>query len=142
MDELYLVKRYKLKTGDRLVRSKGILSKHHGIFAAYENGVAWIAENQSGKGVQYVQLSEFLLNDPDTLERIEKFNGTEHQRASIVPRINNLLGTSYDLINFNCEHFAEYVQNGKAKSRQVTNTFIGLGLVALGVAIFSTNRYK
>lgn len=136
MDQHYLVNYYGLKCGDRLVRGKGVLSKHHGIYVGYHNCVPMVAENQNGKGVQYVSLFEFLLWGAASLERIEPFKGSEEARRNVIPRINKLVGTQYDLINFNCEHFAELIQNGKASSKQVNNALWGLGIIAvLGIMI-------
>jgi hypothetical protein len=122
-----------LQLGDRLVRDKGVFSKHHGIYVGVHNNIPLVAECQAQKGVQYVALCDFLLRDGNFLKRIEKFSGTEYARTQIIPRINQLLGTQYDLINFNCEHFAELIQTGTAKSKQVSNTVAGIGL---GVLIF------
>jgi hypothetical protein len=52
MDQHYLVNYYSLQCGDRLIRGKGIFSKHHGIYVGYHNGIPMVAENQNGKGVQ------------------------------------------------------------------------------------------
>jgi len=76
------------------------------------------------------------LGDIATLERVEKFTGSDYARNQIIAKINSLLGTQYDLVNFNCEHFAELIQNGSVKSKQVGNVFLGLlaiALVAVGV---------
>lgn len=131
-----LIAKYRLRLGDRLVRHKGVFSKHHGIYIGIHNGVALVAENQLGEGVQYISLSEFLLNEPSNLCRVERFKGTEYARQNIIPRINSLIGTQYDLINFNCEHFSELIQKGKAESKQVQNAFATgiLGLFILAIA--------
>ena len=129
MNEFYFVSNYGLKIGDRVVREKGIFSKHHGIYAGFHNGRALVAENQSGRGVQYISLSEFLLGNANNLTRIERFKGSEFERQNIIPRINALIGKPYDLVNFNCEHFAELIQTGNIQSRQVRN--------AVGVTVFA-----
>jgi hypothetical protein len=145
MDQHYLVNYYSLQCGDRLVRGKGIFSKHHGIYVGYLNGIPTVAENQNGKGVQYVSLAEFLGST--NIERIQRFAGTEEARRNIIPRINNLLGTEYDLINFNCEHFAEWVQTGKSKSKQMnvvwTVLIILFVITGIGaVAAIASNRKR
>lgn len=129
MNEFYFVNYYNLKIGDRVVREKGIVSKHHGIYAGIDNGRAWVAENQRGNGVQYITLSEFLLGNENTLTRIERFKQSEYERQNVISRINALLGKPYDLVNFNCEHFAELIQTGNIQSRQVRN--------AVGVTVFA-----
>lgn len=140
MNELYFVNKYGLLIGDRLVRNKFIFSKHHGIFVGWHNNNYWVAENQNGKGVQYVTLSEFLINNPNSIDRVERFKGNEYQRNNIINRINKLIGTEYDLINFNCEHFAEYVQNGASKSYQVGNALVAVCVIAIGYSFISRNK--
>ena len=134
MNQFDIVNYYNLKLGDRLIREKGIFSKHHGIFVGIHNGLPFVAENNVNSGVQYVTLADFLLNRINNLSRIERFKGTEQARKNIIPRINNLLGTRYGLVNFNCEHFAELIQNGKPKSKQLTNALLGF---AIGYVVIS-----
>ena len=136
MDQISFANAYYLQTGDRLIRSKGgIFSKHHGIYVGIHNNVPMVAENQANIGVHYVSLSQFL--NGEELVRIERFKGSEFARNQIITRINSLLGTQYDLIKFNCEHFAELIQNGKSQSSQV-KTAVGVGFFALvAIAIFS-----
>jgi len=129
MNQLYTPNYYGLHLGDRIVREKGILSKHHGIYVGIHNGTPLVAENQSGRGVQYISLSKFLLGNSSNLTRIEKFNGTEEARRNIIPRINELVGTQYDSINFNCEHFVELIYTGRPSSKQVNTALFGLGLL-------------
>lgn len=132
MNQLFFTQQYNLKTGDRLIRAKGPLSTHHGIYVGIYNGLPMVAENQIGHGVRYVSLETFMSGNP--LREIRRFSGTQEQRQAIIPRINRLLGKSYDLLNFNCEHFAELIQNNRTHSRQVNNALMG---VALLVALFS-----
>lgn len=139
MDQIYTVNQYGLQLGDRLVREKGVFSKHHGIFVGIHNGIPLVAENQSGQGVQYISLYQFLLGNTSNLTRIERFGGSEEARKNIIPRINKLIGTHYDLINFNCEHFAELIQHGRPISRQVNTTLFGLGLLAILGIIAAAN---
>jgi hypothetical protein len=109
-----------LKIGDLIIREKGPFSTHFMVYIGMENGNHIVAENQNGFGVRYVNLVEGL-ND-NSIKRFEKFGGTENERDFVIPRINNLLGKDYDLIAFNCEHFARLISNGKTESRQVKLT--------------------
>jgi hypothetical protein len=134
MNQSYIAKQYRLQIGDRLIREKGIFSKHHGIYVGIHNRVPMVAENQNGCGVQYVTLNQFLLGNVSNLARIERFKGTEKAKSNIILRINKLIGRRYDLINFNCEHFAELIQTGKSASKQVNNALLGIGtLVVIGL---------
>ena len=131
-----------LATGDRLITEKGPLSKHHAIFVQIPGQVPLVAENQAGRGVQYITLEEFIQRAGAGKILIQKFEGSELEREGIVPRINALLGTQYNLINFNCEHFANLVQNGVASSAQVAVTIVGALIVGIGLLAFGGGRRR
>jgi hypothetical protein len=123
-----------LQIGDRLIRPKGRI-KHHGIYIGIIDGVHTVAENQRGHGVQLISYDQFMNESLGVIVRIQKFNGSETDRTNVIPRIYALLGMNYNLFFFNCEHFAELIQHGKAVSMQVGTVVIGvivlLGFVAL-----------
>jgi hypothetical protein len=122
-----------LKTGDLIVRVKGIFSTHYMVYIGVENGSILVAENQNGFGVRYVTLKEALKGN--AILRFEKFGGTELDRMFVVSKINGILGKAYDLVAFNCEHFARMISHGKPKSKQVEITsnlaiITGTGLIS------------
>ena len=127
---------HNLRVGDRLVRGKGVFSKHHGIYVGVHYGQHYVAENNTPHGVRYVTLVQFL--NGYMLERTERFEGNEYQRGQIIPFINGKLGTNYDLLTYNCEHFANHVRTGEPKSYQVQNG-VGLGLLAAAIWFGSRN---
>ena len=106
-----------LRTGDLIVRQKGPASTHFIIYIGYIKGILTVAENQSGIGVRYTPHQQALAGN--SIKRFERFGGTEAQRQLVIPKINGLLGKAYDLIVFNCEHFARWIANGKPESKQV-----------------------
>jgi hypothetical protein len=106
-----------LKIGDLIVRQKGLFSTHFMVYVGIHNGVRMVAENQSGIGVRFTSLANALAGN--VIKRFEKFGGTDSQRNLVIPKIKNLLGTSYDLVVFNCEHFARWISTGKIESKQV-----------------------
>jgi Lecithin retinol acyltransferase len=140
MNQNYFAHRHGLEIGDRLVRAKGVITAHHGIFIGHNGfGIPLVAENQRGYGVQIVSLETFMKHDESLLWRIERFPGSAAERRQVVPRIKALLGKEYDLINFNCEHLAELVQYGKSKSNQVTNGFLAAIVGAFIVGAIVSN---
>ena len=62
---------------------------------------------------------------------VRRFSGSYFQRNQAINRAYLKMGERYSLINFNCEHFANWVQFGKIESSQVTT-----GFVILASAIF------
>lgn len=125
-----------LKIGDLIVRQKGPFSTHYLVWIGWHNGIQVVAENQSGIGVRYVSLQEALAGNP--IKRFEPFGGTEYQRHLVVGKINSMLGKKYDLVVFNCEHFARWISTGKIESKQVkiaSNIF----LIAGGLMLTNKN---
>jgi hypothetical protein len=108
---------HSLKIGDLIVRQKGPFSTHFIVYVGIHNGIQMVAENQNGIGVRFISLTDALAGN--VIKRFENFGGTEEQRALVIPRIKELLGTSYNLVVFNCEHFARWISNGKIESKQV-----------------------
>jgi hypothetical protein len=140
MNSWLLIQQNNLRTGDRLITEKGPLSRHHAIFVQVPGDVPVVAENQAGKGVQYITLEEFLLRTGPGKIWIQKLGGAETDRDSIVLRINALVGTPYNLVNFNCEHFANLIQTGAAVSKQVATAVAGAVLIGIGLLVFGGNR--
>jgi hypothetical protein len=95
-----------------------------------------VAENQNSIGVRYATLEEALAGN--SVIRYEQFGGTDSQRSLVIPRINQMIGTSYDLMAFNCEHFARFIASGKMESIQVKT---GSSLaIAGGVALLAVKN--
>ena len=117
-----------LGVGDRIVRRKAFGTKHHGIYVGLEAGRAVVAENQWGFGVRQVSLLEFLRNDYRNLYRIEPLPAG--QQTDVHRIIKCFLGKPYNLVTFNCEHFAHLVQYGRARSSQARNAWILVSLFA------------
>lgn len=126
-----------LKIGDLIVRAKGIFSTHYMVYIGIQNGNILVAENQNGFGVRYVTLNEALKGN--AILRFEKFGGTEYERRFVVSKINGMLGRAYDLVAFNCEHFARMISHGKPKSKQVETTS-NLAIIAGTGLISSKNK--
>lgn len=132
---------YNLKIGDLIVRQKGPFSTHFMVYVGIQNGIPMVAENQNDVGVRFNSLKNALAGN--VIKRFEKFGGTEAQRSLVIPRIKNLLGKSYDLIIFNCEHFARYIASGNAESKQVDNIAkIAIGSGSLLLLASSNNAFK
>lgn len=131
MNKMPFIRKNNLQTGDRLVVLKAPGINHHGIFVNDGMGRGLVAENRPQMGVQYSTSRDFLHRAIGARIDIQAFAGSEADRAKIIPRIDALLGTGYDLLRFNCEHFANEIQQGKATSYQIGGwmaalTFLGI----------------
>ena len=132
-----------LQPGDRIAIPKSNLRlvQHHAIcIGADEYGDEWIAENKVGRGVQIVSADEFF-SDINEITRIEPFNGTDEQRNNAIQYALALEGTDYNLLEFNCEHYANVVQHQQKVSNQVkTGILLGIVSVIVGLIISSNNK--
>ncbi len=82
-----------------------------------------------GGGVELISLAKFSDGCPVFIH--QKAEGDRFQRQQIAKRALDLIGTQYDLINFNCEHLANFAQKGKAESPQLRGATL-LALFAIG----------
>jgi hypothetical protein len=112
------------------------MHEHYGIFCGIHNDLPIVAETQHFNGVQYISLEEFLLWGVEKIERVNTFPGTQNERKCVMPKINELLGTSYNMANFNKDHFTRSIEVEETSGDQITKTVVGLGLLAIiGLAL-------
>jgi hypothetical protein len=130
-------RRYGLQPADRIKESifQTGLTKHHSIYLGIDQyGQEWIAENHKLLGVRLLKANDYFK--PKDTYSVVPFEGSYSQRIAAVKRALVVLGNPYDLILYNCEHYASYVQTGKAESKQVNNallaaiTLLFIGIVA------------
>jgi len=124
-----------LRIGDLIVREKGPFSTHYIVWIGWRNGVRIVAENHSRQGVRYTSLEEALGGQ--SIRRFEKFGGNEFERRLVTLRINKMLGRSYDLVVFNCEHFARWISTGQFVSKQVK---VAINIMLVFGALMLTNK--
>lgn len=125
-----------LQPADRLVIPKSGLNmvQHHAIYLGKDNnGNRIYIENAVGRGVQVVN-EAYLFRDGYEITRVELFTGNQYQRNSAIQLAMQLIGKPYNLLNFNCEHYANTVQHRKSYSNQVS-IGLGLGLFAFVLGI-------
>lgn len=122
---------YQLEQADVLVVPKSGISliKHMIIYAgvdAQQNH--WYLENNPQFGVRWIPGDYVDQTYPSP--QVRRFNGTATQRSQAIERGKFLLGKPYHLTQFNCEHYANYIQTGALFSPQSNN---GIGIAALGL---------
>lgn len=79
---------------------------------------------------------QVILNHPEDYTRkarpIFLHERTEPERQQeVADRALRMLGTPFDLIRFNCQHFASYAQHGVATSHRVKSAAFSIGVVVL-----------
>lgn len=129
-----------LKKGDVVIARRNMLGilDHYIVYLGVDDwGQHQFIANLAPE-VRYLSEEEieFLLKDY-TPYRIRRFEGSDWERFQAEDRAIGQLGKQYDLIDQNCEHFANYVQKGKAYSQQTKNAknaalgIAGLALLAV-----------
>lgn len=120
-----------LFAGDVILAKKrkglGRILNHYIVYVGNNTFVGNLSDGV--KELHYNELINLLQDYEPT--GVRRFSGSYFQRNQAINRAYSKLGESYNLINFNCEHFANWVQFGKIESSQVTT-----GFVILASAIF------
>lgn len=129
---MLFAKKYDLRPADQIITplfATG-LTKHYSIYLGVDqNGIEWISESLPPGGVQLVNATDFSSRNKKI--QVVAFNGKEQDREIAVARAYSDLGKPYNLIGYNCEHHASFVQTGVATSKQVGAIIIGLIVVGL-----------
>jgi hypothetical protein len=131
------MEQYTLKPGDQLIEAVFAtgLTKHFAVYLGMlSDGREWFAENHHLAGGVKLLTRQRYFNAGRHVIRIDRFIGSEMEQNAAINRALKLAGKSYNLLNYNCEHFANEVTQGFPQSRQVTNFFGGLllfGIISL-----------
>jgi hypothetical protein len=92
-------------------------------YVVYVGNETFIGNLEDGvKILPKPELSKLLIDYEPV--NIKPFEGTNYQRNQAVHIAYDRLGQKYNLLSFNCEHFANWVQKGKEDSVQVTIAFL------------------
>jgi hypothetical protein len=124
-----------LDPGDRIVVpiTQFGMAQHHAIYFGQINGVDFFIENKIGFGVRLITANQFFIEN-QVITRIEKFLGDRFDRAVAIQKAQKMIGNQYDLLTFNCEHFANEIQRSISTSPQV-KVGIALGILSLFLLI-------
>lgn len=91
-----------------------------------------VVHNEKGGRVVFAYFHDFA--DGRDVEVAQRAARSWEEREAIVRRAISLLGRRYDLVNFNCEHFANYAIAGVLRSETIAAlvalAFVGIGLWA------------
>src|SRR5258706_3977744 len=122
-----------LEEADAIIAKKRGLGvfDHFIIYMGQKYNQHLFIANDANGGVKWFSESEIiaLVKDFDPV-KVRKFKGNYYQRQNAIDRAKEEIGKSYSLIDFNCEHLANYVQYGVRESKQVQNWKAGLGIAA------------
>jgi hypothetical protein len=132
-------KQIHLMIGDIVSRRKRGLEPfiiHYGIVVGFtSSGQLILIENTKNYGVRQTTLDEFIL---DAIDFKIVSSTPIHRRNQMIQTAKSYLGHPYSLTSFNCEHFVNFVKEGKPYSKQIQSAGKIIGL-ALAVFIFTRN---
>lgn len=143
MANLVFASTLNLQPADVLVIPKALGTVEHYVvyLGINESGQEVYIENAPDGGVQILSIYQFLeQNQGCRVSRFRKFSGNAIERNEAVKRAISLVSTKYKLFNFNCESFANYVQNGVPFSKQVNN--FGKFVAAASLLYTGREMYK
>src|SRR5262245_34720371 len=119
-----------LQVGDKLGVPGFPGTRHYGIYVGTTQGfLRGVVHNAKGLGVVLTELDAFTVGQAVAVET-RVVGGWPAQRL-VAERALSLVGRSYDLVNFNCEHAATWAQSGRATSPQVGGLVAAMVLVSL-----------
>jgi hypothetical protein len=107
--------------------------EHEAIYIGLILGFAgyWVIENHKEKGVQYSLFEDYASGQPVRL--VARSARTRAEQEAIIQRAEQMIGTPYHAVFFNCEHLANFAQTGTASSPQLQRYMAG---ALLGVMVF------
>ncbi|HEX9223255.1 MAG TPA: lecithin retinol acyltransferase family protein [Candidatus Acidoferrales bacterium] len=125
--------------GDKIQRPGPLGTWHVGIYLGRDYlGCEGVIHNDKGGYMKEDLLSAFAAGFQVSVAQRAARTWWEQQR--IVARARSLLGQKFDLINFNCEHFANYAETGVAHSPQLRFAVGAATLFALIIVVFSRGK--
>lgn len=134
---IQLIQEHSLRPADVLVVGrKGGLVEHYLVYMGWYYGHGHLFMANLEQGVNWLSMDYLESRSHEfNFKRLRRFQGAENQRQLALDRAASREGESYSLVRFNCEHFANFTQYGKASSKQVQA--VGGVLAVAGALLFA-----
>lgn len=129
-----------MRPADRVIVPKSGLRlvQHHALYLGKDQfGQDIMAENKIGLGVRLVT-ADLFFQDVIEITEVKKFYGSDAVRKVVVLKSLQMVGQPYDLILYNCQHFANEMQDGIIHSPQVNKINKVIGFAAISLLILGT----
>lgn len=104
--------------------------RHYGVLLTHGNGAAVVYANSPGHGVARQSLPEFSAGREIRFEPAPV--AATPTPWEVIARAEGMVGRSYDLFRFNCDHFVAAAFGSKPESRQLQAAAIVVGAALLG----------
>lgn len=131
-----------LLPADRIVVPKSGLNviQHHAIYLGQDYYGHWFIENKEGFGVRKISAYE-LFKDVSRVNKIVKFKPKpNYSRMDAITYAIQKIGMGYDLLKYNCEHFANEIQELSPKSDQSRTAMNIAAVVGIAFLIIAINN--
>ncbi|GMO41699.1 MAG: hypothetical protein Ta2F_17670 [Termitinemataceae bacterium] len=127
------------QAGDIIYANRG-LYQHYGIYCGNGKVIHFAPKHGLEINPQDAYIQETTLTDflKDETVKICSISNPAYNNEETVQRAKSLLGKNrgeYNLIFYNCEHFARWCKTGILKSKQVENGLIAVAGIAAATAI-------
>jgi hypothetical protein len=127
-----------VKKGDILYADRG-LYRHYGIYNTNRSVIHFSPNkgaeiNAENAYIRETTLAEFLKGDELHIDRTIRPLFPPEEIVRRARRFVNELRGEYDLLSFNCEHFARWCATGELESKQVRTGLAIAGTIAVTAA--------
>lgn len=114
---------------------------HYIVYMGSQHSKMYFIANDMSGGVRIFDEHEVekLITQFEP-RQVRKFEGDYWERQHALKRAEGELGKKYNLISFNCEHLANYIQFGKRESKQSQNWLMAAAALALLVVLVKASK--
>jgi hypothetical protein len=131
--------RITVKKGDILYADRG-LYKHYGIYNTSQSVIHFSPNkgaeiNAKNAYIRETTLAEFLKGDELHIDRTMRPLFPPEEIVRRARRFVNELQGKYNLLSFNCEHFARWCATGELESEQVKTGMVIAGTIVATAAV-------
>ena len=128
-----------LKPGDHIMVNEGLYYHHMIVVNVVSNNTIRVIHNSKEAGRVEVKVVDYTREDIILL-----VYSSPYSRQEIIERARKRIGKGYNLLSYNCEHFATEVRTREGQSLQVQKAvalgaaiLVGVGLAAVGLAVLA-----
>jgi hypothetical protein len=139
-----LIQQSRLEPADVVIAKKRgwYVWDHYIVYMGLIHGRMRFIANDMNGGVRYFdehEVEKLIVQFEPT--QVRKFKGNPWERQKALQRAEGEIGKKYNLISFNCEHLANYIQYTRRESPQAVNWVTSIAaLVVLILLVRSSSQ--
>lgn len=135
-----LIATHNILPGDRLIYKAFKIWKvdHHLIYLGNYHGIDYAIDNSPSAGVNVQNMDEMFSDNLPQFKLVRFQPLPSYSRNNLVKLAIKSVGKKYNAVNFNCEHFCNWLQGKGLKSDQVRTTINWVAGISLGLLIIKS----